>query len=341
MGRGKPLIISKGEIKPLRKNIYADLHNHTTASDGDLTPEELVQRMKSLGVSVVGVTDHDTDKGLRQAIAEGRRIGVKVLPGVEISVRFKEDFFTGTVHLLCYFQPQMLDNSLFSESLHNTLGKGRGDHLVRARADEINKFFGHKGKTPILKRELTFEEVASYSPTVTRRHFALALTERHGIENPDIVNKIIGNSSPAYLPSGVDIESVKEFVNTIENFCSSKEKNCFKNGNQLKKQTPFMLVLAHPAAGSFPGEGHYKEVLPPIEIVERLFPRCLDAGISGIEINYPGHIKEHRDILRQWALKYNLAITGGSDCHDAVIRPPGVEGITKEEFEKYFYRILL
>lgn len=325
----------------MKKNIYADLHNHTTASDGDFTPEELVQKMKSLGVSVVGVTDHDTDKGLERAIKEGRRIGVKVLPGVEISVRFKEDFFTGTLHLLCYFKPSVLNNPLFRESLHNTLKKGRGDHLVRARVDEINKFFGPKGKTPIIKRELTFEEVVSYSPTVTRRHFALALAERHEIENRDIVNRIIGNNSPAYLPSGVDIESVKEFVNTIENFCSSKEKNRFKNNDQLKEETPFMLVLAHPAAGSFPEKGHYKEVLPPIEIVERLLPCFLDAGISGIEINYPGHIEEHRDILRQWALTYNLGITGGSDCHDAVVRPPGVEGITKEEFEKYFYDILL
>ncbi|MBF0204983.1 MAG: PHP domain-containing protein, partial [Desulfamplus sp.] len=278
-------------------------------SDGDLSPEELVQNMKALGIAVVGVTDHDTDKGLERAVAEGTRIGVRIVTGVEMSVRFKEELFTGTLHLLCYFNPELLKDSRFRQTLKETLEKGRGDALVRARVNEINKFFG---KT-ILARELTFEEIASYSPTITRRHFALALNQKHGIQNPDIVNQIIGNESPAYLPSGVELESIKEFT----------------------EQFPVLTVIAHPAAGSFPGEGHYKEVLPPIETVEKLLPRFLSAGMKGIEINYPGHIESHREILRTWAVKHKLIVTGGSDCHDLHLRPPGVEGITREEFENF------
>lgn len=318
----------------MRKDIYADLHNHTTASDGDLSPEELVRRMKALGVAVVGVTDHDTDSGLDLAVAEGKKIGVQVVPGVEISVRFKEDFFTGTLHLLCYFNPELLANAEFRQSLETTLAKGRGDELVRARVSEINNFFGpeHNSspdkkspcnqsdcKDPILKRELTFEEVISYSSKVTRRHFSLALSEKHNIRNPDVINKIIGNQSPAYLPSGIDLQSVEKFYQNIKNI--------------TRKFSPLM-VLAHPAAGSFPYEGHYKEVHPPIEIVEKLLPRFIDAGIRGIEINYPGHIEAHREILRGWAAAHDLVATGGSDCHDIFVRPPGVEGITSEEFKK-------
>ncbi|MBF0303650.1 MAG: PHP domain-containing protein [Desulfamplus sp.] len=321
----------------MKKDIYADMHNHTTASDGDFSPEQLVQKIKALGIAVVGITDHDTDKGLEVALSEGDRIGVKVLPGVEISVRFKEDFFTGTLHLLCYFHPEMLKDSDFRDSLHNTLRKGRGDHLVRARVKEINKFFGQKSviKNPTLKRDLSFEDVASYSPTVTRRHFALALTEKHHIKNPDIVNQIIGNDSPAYLPSGVDIESIKQFFESISHAAFEQDMLSSKRKNQLKSTGHLMMVLAHPAAGSFPGGGHYKEVHPPIEIVEKLLPRFIDAGIRGLEINYPGHIQKHREILHQWAKKYNLVMTGGSDCHDAFIRPPGVEGIKEEEFDKF------
>jgi len=321
----------------LGKCIYADLHNHTTASDGDLSPEELIQKMKDLGVSVVGVTDHDTDQGLERAIAEGVKTGVKVVPGVEISVRFKEDLFTGTLHLLCYFHPDLLRDSRFRQALKSTLGKGRGDELVRARVEEINKFFapqqhsfleekeGERAKcgqkrasqpssviVPVLTRALTFEEVASYSPTVTRRHFALALSEKHNIHNLDIVNQIVGNESPAYLPSGVDLETIQTFI----------------------EQFTLLTVLAHPAAGSFPGAGHYKEVFPPLEIVAKLLPRFLSAGLRGVEINYPGHIEEHRQILRGWAAEHNLVVTGGSDCHDTILRPPGVEGVTEEEFKK-------
>lgn len=306
----------------MKKKIYADLHNHTTFSDGDLSPEDLIQKMKSLGVSAVGVTDHDTDQGLERAIAEGKRSGVKVVPGVEISVRFKEDFFTGTLHLLCYFSDDLLTDSGFRQALKDTLEKGRGDDLVRARVAEINRFFAPEARsaleepafrTPILTRELTFEEVASYSPTVTRRHFALALAEKHHISNQDVVNQIVGNESPAYLPSGVDLESLHSFT----------------------EQFPLLTVLAHPAAGSFPGAGHYKEVFPPLEVVERVLPQFLLAGIRGVEINYPGHIEKHREVLRGWAAKYNLIATGGSDCHDTILRPPGVEGITEREFQKF------
>ncbi|MBF0211259.1 MAG: PHP domain-containing protein [Desulfamplus sp.] len=324
----------------MKKEIYADMHNHTTASDGDLSAEELVQKIKSLGIAVVAITDHDTDSSIERAIREGQRIGVKVLPGVEISVRFKEDFFTGTLHILCYFQPELFNNSQFRDDLNNTLKMGRGESLVRARVDEINKFFGPQSiiNSPILKNELRFEDVAPYSPTITRRHFALALTQKHDIKNPDIVNQIIGNSSPAYLPSGVDLESVKRFfmAYSVNNF---KDNNSDLNNDLSKTKTQIMMALAHPAAGSFPGSGHYKEVLPPIEIVEKLLPRFIDAGVGAIEINYPGHIEPHREILRKWALKYNLAATGGSDCHDKSIRPPGVEGITEEEFKKLRFMI--
>ena len=302
----------------IKRKIYADLHNHTTASDGDYTPEELVQQIKELGISALGITDHDTGKGLDKAIAEGMKTGVLVIPGVEVSVRFKEPFLTGTLHVLCYFSHDLLNNFDFRSALNETLQKGRGEPLVRARVDEINRVFGPGGKTPMLSRDMTFKEIFSYSPTVTRRHFALALNELHGINDPDVVNRIIGNDSPAYLPSGIDLDTAAEFM----------------------KSFPVLSVLAHPAAGSFPGGGHYREVLPPLEIVEKLLPRFLDAGIGGLEIHYPGHIDAHREILLGWALKHDLVVTGGSDCHDPVHRPAGVEGITKEEFDiflKSFY----
>jgi len=290
---------------------YADLHNHTTASDGDYTPEALITTMKHLGVSVVGVTDHDTVGGLKSALAQGARLGVEVIPGVEVSVRFKETFFTGTLHLLCYFKPDLLENHEFITTLNATLGKGRGEALIRSRVAEINRIFGPGGEEPMLSREMTHDEIAAYAPSVSRRHFALALSEKHGIKDPDKINHIIGNNSPAYLPSGVDIATVGTFTSTF----------------------PVITVLAHPAAGSFPGKGHYSEVLPPVETVERLFSRFLNMGLHGIEISYPGHTPEHQTLMQSWAEEYDLVVTGGSDCHDEVHRPAGVAGISKTQFD--------
>lgn len=78
-----------------------DLHCHTRLSDGSATPEELVRLVREIGLDGVAVTDHDTLQGAAQALEAGRRLGIRVAPGVEISA---QDRSRGRrVHILCYF----------------------------------------------------------------------------------------------------------------------------------------------------------------------------------------------------------------------------------------------
>lgn len=63
----------------------ADLHTHTTASDGSMTPSEVVRRAKDMGIEVIAITDHDTVAGLEEARAEAQRIGIQMIDGIEIS----------------------------------------------------------------------------------------------------------------------------------------------------------------------------------------------------------------------------------------------------------------
>jgi hypothetical protein len=237
---------------------------------------------------------------------------------VEISVRFKREFFTGTLHVLTYFSKALLKDSGFVSRFQALLAQGRGEALVRARIGKINEVFGPSGRSALLSRDLTFEDIAAYSDNASRRHFAMALDEKLGISDKDTITRIIGNDSPAYLPSGVALAQVKGFLTT----------------------EPVVGVLAHPAAGSFPGEGHYKEVLPPLETVSRLLPEMLDAGVKGLEVHYPGHAPEHRRLLLEWAKKYDLLVTGGSDCHDKANRPLGAAGAGEDEFERLKQEVL-
>ncbi|CCK81800.1 PHP domain-containing protein [Desulfobacula toluolica] len=292
------------------QKIFADLHNHTTASDGDFTPDQIIEQAKRLGIRVIGITDHDTLKGLKTATAAGKKNGIDVIPGVEVSIRFKRSYFTGTLHLLCYFSPAMLMEDSFMAKINKILAKGRGDKLVRARVDEINKFFGPNGTTPLLNRDLKFEDIAELSDNATRRHFSLALKDGFGIIDADTINAIIGNDSPAYLPSGIKLEQAVDII----------------------REQGILAVLAHPAAGSFPGKGHYKEVLPPLDIVQQILPEFIEAGVRGLEVYYPGHIKAHQDLMKSWAEKYHLLVTGGSDCHDGIERPLGVQGLCEKEY---------
>lgn len=76
-----------------------DLHCHTTASDGLLTPTELVARASSGGVEGIAVTDHDTTDGVAEAQEAGRTSGIRVISGIEISTRWNDR----NVHVLGYF----------------------------------------------------------------------------------------------------------------------------------------------------------------------------------------------------------------------------------------------
>ncbi len=76
-----------------------DLHTHTTFSDGSLTPTQLVEEAAAIGLTAVAVTDHDTVDGLPEALAAGERLGIEVVPGVEINLEHDQV----TMDMLGYF----------------------------------------------------------------------------------------------------------------------------------------------------------------------------------------------------------------------------------------------
>ena len=302
-------------------SFVADLHNHTTASDGEYTPTELVQAAHELGLKAIGVTDHDTLNGLDEAMEAGNALGMTVIPGVEVSLRFRREYFVGTLHYLLYIPNFLFYNDDFWQMAEETFSQGRGAGLVRARVDAINAEFGPNGKNPLLKKELTAEEVEALAPNITRRHFALALGENHGLDKAQIT-QLIGNDSPAYVPSGVDPAQLTPL---------------------LQQYPQLVRVFAHPAAGSYPGESLYNEVLPPLDVIEMLLPEFLDGdvlGLDGLEVHYPGHIEEHQQLLSVWAEEHSLLVTGGSDCHDRVERPLGVAGVSETELDKLMVWLL-
>lgn len=301
-------------------NYIADLHNHTNASDGEYTPTELVQKGKALRLQAIGVTDHDTLNGLDEAVAAGERFDIQVLTGVEVSLRFRRPYFTGTLHYLLYIPRDILADADFRAMATAVFQQGRGHGLVQARVDAINAEFGVGTEDGVLKRPLTTAEIEALSPNVTRRHFAVALKENHGL-NREQINMLIGNDSRAYVPSGIDPAQLTPL---------------------LHKYPRLLRIFAHPAAGSYPGESLYNEILPPIDIVDKLMPEFLDnnlLGLDGLEVHYPGHAPEHRLLMAEWAQKYGLLVSGGSDCHDAVERPLGVAGISQAELDAIMARL--
>ena len=73
-----------------------DLHVHTTASDGQYTPTQIIEKASEKNIKVIAITDHDTYAGVDEAMAAGEKLGITVIPGIELNITFP----TGEFHLL-------------------------------------------------------------------------------------------------------------------------------------------------------------------------------------------------------------------------------------------------
>lgn len=83
----------------------ADLHNHSYLSDGALSVKDIIFYSKNIGLDCISITDHDTLAGVISAYAFGEKVGITIVPGVEISTF---DYKTNrSVHMLCYFPKDM------------------------------------------------------------------------------------------------------------------------------------------------------------------------------------------------------------------------------------------
>lgn len=90
-----------------------DFHIHTIESDGDYTPTEIVIIAKESNVDTIAITDHKTMSGVEEAMKAGEWLGVKVIPGIELSTRFNGK----KVHILGYFTNEIYKNKDFIRAL--------------------------------------------------------------------------------------------------------------------------------------------------------------------------------------------------------------------------------
>lgn len=143
-------------------SVISDLHTHTTASDGQYTPTELVRLAKQHGIQVLAVTDHDTIAGMDEAMSAGERLGLQVIRGVELCAREHRNF-----HILGYgFRTGDTELSRLCEKLR----AGRDD-----RKYEIINFLQEKG----VNIDLTEVEELAGGDVIARPHFAQILV-KHG-----------------------------------------------------------------------------------------------------------------------------------------------------------------
>ena len=162
-----------------------DLHTHTTASDGTLSPTELVAHAKELGVTTLAITDHDTMGGVAEARRAGEQLGVEVIPGIEIST----DYLGEDTHVLGYG----MDES--APELREVL-----DWVIEDRRRRNEKIAALMRRDGI---DISLEALEAQNPgaTIGRPHFARLLVERGiAVSVPDAFARFLSQDKKYYLP---------------------------------------------------------------------------------------------------------------------------------------------
>ena len=161
-----------------------DLHIHTTASDGIMSPSEIVRYAKTKGLQAIAITDHDTIDGVEEGLLEGGKIDFEVIPGIEVSAEHSP----GSMHILGYF----LD-------IHHPLLIEKLRYLQKARAERNPKIVEMLNRLGI---KVAYEEVvkASGGGQVGRPHFAQVLLEKGYVKSfQDAFDRFLKKGASAYV----------------------------------------------------------------------------------------------------------------------------------------------
>ena len=178
-----------------------DLHLHTLASDGRLTPTELVQMVAKNGLKTISITDHDSTEGLAEAYEAVKEFpDLRIIPGIEMSADIPGD----EVHVLGYF----LD-------YHNEEFQGTLSEFRRGRVDRAKVMVE---KLQDLGKPVDWERVQDFAGdgTVGRPHIALAMVEAGYFKEPkEAFDEYLGNNGLAYfdrpkLAPAAGVEMIKK-----------------------------------------------------------------------------------------------------------------------------------
>ena len=267
-----------------------DLHIHTTCSDGELTPREVIDMAIKNKVSVISITDHDTIGAYEEELFDyAKDNNIKIIPGVEISTKNDKC----GIHVLGYNID--LNNEEFKNKLEK-LRNSRHEYLYQV-ADKIQELGYIIGIMELDKIE-----------AVTKAHIAMNVISNN--KNKDILMKQFGH-----------IPNKGEFIETIMNEgCPAYvKKNTItpREAVELIENASGIAVLAHPVAYK------YEDNLTDEDIINLV----RDMRVGMIEANYVYVDKNNKkinecDYWRDFAYRNSLKTTIGSDFHkDDGIRP--------------------
>ncbi|NIR51824.1 PHP domain-containing protein [candidate division KSB1 bacterium] len=187
-------------------NGYADLHLHSSRSDGHCSPTELIDKCLSLGLRALAIVDHDDVTALAEAIEYGKKHGMEVITGVELSVSFRDQ----DIHILGYCFD--FDN------------RELVDYLAFVKEERIKRAKRIVEKLAQLGMPISFEAVLKKAGvgSVGRPHIAdLLVEEGHVYSFQEAFNRYLGDGKPGNVKKHkTGIQKALKLVNNAGGVCS-------------------------------------------------------------------------------------------------------------------------
>ncbi len=166
----------------------SDLHTHTNFSDGNLTPEELLDKAKNIGLKYLAITDHDTVDGVKYIYENGLYTdkNLKIIFGVEFSALNPNH----DVHIVGY------NIDIYNGALSDMI-----NDVMEARWLRFTEIIKNLQSKKYNIREAEVLQVTGSSRTIGRAHIARALVKKGMFKNVrEVFDKMLGKGKPAYAP---------------------------------------------------------------------------------------------------------------------------------------------
>jgi predicted metal-dependent phosphoesterase TrpH len=273
-----------------------DLHTHSNASDGELSPARLIREAAQQGLSAIALTDHDTIKGLEKAGQEAAVQGIRLIPGIEIEITWTPPPGIsgpgpgGEFHLL-------------------GLGISRPSAAFLEAVAELSRSREARNREILDRmRELSMDadyaeiEALSGGYSIGRPHFASLLVDRRIVKTREqAFARYLGRGKPLYIPKkGLDFDRAAAVI----------------------RESGGIPVLAHPMS-LFVAWGRLPDLIRELQ----------NRGLAGLEAWHPSAKPRSCRRLEALARSLGLYVTEGSDFHGPALRPDrklGFSGVNRK-----------
>lgn len=259
-----------------------DLHIHSNNSlDGEISVEEILKRSNERNIEVISITDHNTVKGVKEAIKLSESMDIKVISGIEIDCTFKGI----NLHVLGYGIDY--ENKVYQE-LEDKMTEVELDYVPKA-IKKIEDLGYHVDRN--ILRELSDSDI------VAPELIAECILKDPKHLNNEVLKKYRDGGSRGDMPY---LNFYRDYFASGKLAYVKKEYMSLEDAIKLVKQSGGKAILAHPGESLKDG---------------RIVDEIIKLGIDGLEVFSSYHDEETTNFYYEVAQKHNLIYTCGSDFH--------------------------